>query len=65
MGDWCKKNEWEINRLFLIDRYNWLHNTEMMNLFYQNLTFTLGVNSCLDMFSQNDILHGFLFPFRF
>ena len=46
-------------------RYNWFRNTSMINLFYQNLTFPLGVNSCLDMFSQKSILHDFLFPFRF
>ena len=33
-------------------RYNWFHHTEMINLFYQNLTFSWGVNSCLDMFSR-------------
>ena len=30
--------------------YNWFHHTEMINLFYQNLTFPLGVNSSLDIY---------------
>ena len=34
--------------MFLIGRHIWFHDTEMINLFYQNLTFPLGVNSCLD-----------------
>ena len=58
------KNKWKINLLFLMSRYNWFHHTDMINLFYQNLTFQLGVNSCLDMFSRKNILHGLLFPFR-
>ena len=32
--------------------YNWFHHTETINMFYQNLTFPLGVNNCLDMFSR-------------
>ena len=43
----------------LMGRYYWFHYTGIINLFYQNLTFALGVNSCLD------ILHGLLFPFKF
>ena len=46
-------------------RYNWFRYIDMINLFYQNLTFPLGVNSCLDMFSQKNILYDLLFPFRF
>ena len=44
---------------------NGFHHTGMINLFYQNLTFPLGVNHCLDMFSRINILHDLLFPFRF
>ena len=42
-------------------RYNWFRHTSMINLFYQNLTFSLGVNSCLDMFSQKSILYDFFY----
>ena len=46
-------------------RYNWFRYIDMINLFYQNLTFPLGLNSCLDIFSQKNILYDLLFPFRF
>ena len=38
-----------------MSRYTWFHHTDMINLFYQNLTFPLGVSSCLDMFSRKKI----------
>ena len=38
----------------------WFHHTDMINLFYQNLTFPLGVSICLDMFPQKNIFHGLL-----
>ena len=59
------KKKRKINRLFPMGRYNWFYHTDMINLFYQNLTFPLGVNSCLDSFSRKNILHGLFFPFRF
>ena len=65
-GDRCKKmNEKSTVYFRWAFIYNWFDHTEMINLFYQNLTFSLGVNSCLVMFSQKNILHGFLFSFRF
>ena len=36
-------------------RYNWFHHTDMINLFYQNLTFPWRVNTCLDIFLQKNI----------
>ena len=38
---------------------NWFHHTDMINLFYQNLTFAWRVNTCLDIFLQKNIIHGF------
>ena len=48
-----------------ITAHNWFRHTEMINLFYQNLTLPLGVNSSLDMFSWKNILHVLSFSFRF
>ena len=44
--------------LFLMGRYDWFHHTDMIDLFYQNLTFPLGANSCLDIF-HGKILDNF------
>ena len=31
-GEIDVKNEWKVNRLSLMGRYNWFHHTEMINL---------------------------------
>ena len=45
--------------------YYWFHQTDVINMFFLNLTFPLAVNSSLDMFSRKRILHCLLFPFGF
>ena len=40
--------------------YNWFYHADMINVLYRNLTFQLGVNSCLDMFSRKNILDDLL-----
>ena len=46
-GDWCKK----MNEKSTVCFWCVVH-TDMINLFYENFRFQLGVNSCLDMFSR-------------
>ena len=52
-------------RFLLIGRYELFYHNDMIKLFYQNLTFPVGVNNCLHIFSRKNIVHGLLFSFSF